>query len=94
MVSNQVLGARAVAGLLITSLALTACSMFRHHEAPAEAAPSSAHTLSSAPVAGPAEREMTATEAAIAAGGASAGGAGESVAAVTKENVNPNAPMH
>jgi hypothetical protein len=94
MVSNQVLGARAAAGLLLASLTLTACSMFRHHEAPAAATPAAAQTLPSAQATGaPAESDMTATEAAIAAGGASAGGAGES-AQVTRENVNPNAPMH
>ena len=37
MVSNQVLGARGVAGLLILSLAVSGCSHFRHHEAEAAA---------------------------------------------------------
>ena len=38
MVSNQVLGARLVAGLLTLSLPLGGCALF-HHSAPAQAAP-------------------------------------------------------
>ena len=63
MVSNQVLGARVSAGLLIAAVALAACS---HSPPREEAAPStSAQTMPSAAVASPAESDMTATEAAV-----------------------------
>ena len=71
MVSNQVLGARAAAGLLIAALTLAGCA---HHRAqdvppPPEAATTAASAAPAAISAG-APQEMTATEAAIAAAGA------------------------
>ena len=69
MVLNQVLGARSVAGLLILSLAVTGCSHFRSHE---EAAPAPVQAAQPVAQATAAEPEVTATEAAIAAGNATA----------------------
>jgi hypothetical protein len=94
MVSNQVLGARAAAGLLIASVALSACSHFRHHEEPTAEPSSQASTLASpqAATATPAEHDMTATEAAIAAGNAAP--SSPSSTPVTKDMINPTAPMH
>jgi hypothetical protein len=71
MVSNQVLGARLAAGLLILSITLCGCSHLRHTQAvasapaPVAAAPAEARAI-------PAEPQMTATEAAISAAGATA----------------------
>src|SRR5580765_5281417 len=95
MVSNQVLGARAVAGLLILSLAVSGCSHFRHHEAEAQApasAPVAAQSSSGTTLAQAAPQEMTATEAAISAGNAAPAPA--SSALDTRGMVNPTAPMH
>ena len=94
MVSNQVLGARSGAGLLLLSLVLTGCSHFRHHEeaatAPAavQATSSSGETLAQAP-----QPDMTATEAAIARGTA-APAPPQASASDTRAMVNANAPMH
>jgi len=95
MVSNQVLGARGVAGLLILSLAVSGCSHFRHHEAEAQAsasAPVAAQSSSGTTLAQAAPQEMTATEAAISAGNAAPAPA--SSALDTRGMVNPTAPMH
>ena len=94
MVSNQVLGARGVAGLLILSLAVSGCSHFRHHEAEASAAPApvAAQSSSGATLAQAAPQEMTATEAAISAGHAAPAPASSVVD--TRGMVNPTAPMH
>jgi hypothetical protein len=92
MVSNQVLGARLAAGLLILSITVCGCSHLRHTEAgatapaPVAAAPGAARTV-------PAEPEMTATEAAISAAGASAA-APAAPPADTRAMVNPSAPKH
>jgi hypothetical protein len=93
MVSNQVLGARVIAGLLTVSLGVAGCSHFRHHDAEAAPAPVVARAPATGAVATPAAPEMTATEAAIAAGNApppSAAAAGGS----TRPVLNPSAPMH
>jgi LysM repeat protein len=96
MVSNQVLGARAVAGLLIAVLA--GCSHTHHREA-AQAAPASEVAApaagSTAAPAGQAAgaQEMTATEAAIAAAGAGAAPAA-APSPLTSEAIKPGAPMH
>ncbi|HEY2808618.1 MAG TPA: LysM domain-containing protein [Steroidobacteraceae bacterium] len=91
MVSNQVLGARSVAGLLILSLAVTGCSHFRHHEEPAPA-PVQGNTqpVAEATAAAP---EVTATEAAIAAGNAAAP-APAAAPVDTRGMVNASAPAH
>jgi hypothetical protein len=92
MVSNQVLGARLAAGLLILSITVCGCSHLRHTEAgaaapaPVAAAPGPARAV-------PAEPEMTATEAAISAAGASAA-APAAPPAATRGMVNPTAPKH
>ena len=88
MVSNQVLGARAVAGLLIVFVALSGCSHARHQD---EAAAAPTPVTANAPTAQPqgAPPEMTATEAAISAAPAPA-----SAAVDTRPMVNPTAPMH
>ena len=91
MVSNQVLGARLSAALLLAALA-SACSHFRHHEAtpaPAPAATSTSTATAAAPAAAP---EVTATEAAIASGATAS--PASAPAADTREMVNPSAPMH
>ena len=92
MVSNQVLGARAVVGLLATFLAVSGCSHFEHHEsaaAPTAAvnpAPLPPGSVSAVP------EDMTATQAAIAAGDIEHAPAGAPVD--TRGAVNPSAPMH
>jgi len=92
MVSNQVLGARLAAGLLILAITVCGCSHLRNSEAgaaapaPVAAAPGSARAV-------PAEPEMTATEAAISAAGPSAA-APAAPPADTRAMVNPTAPKH
>jgi len=100
MVSNQVLGARAAAGLLSLCLALSGCA---HHRAK-ESAPAAAPTASSASTAGtaaasPAPEQMTATEAALgntepAAPSASADTGATAVGGTAIPEANPSAPMH
>ena len=100
MVSNQVLGARAAAGLLSLCLALSGCA---HHRAK-ESAPAAAPTASSASTAGtaaasPAPEQMTATEAALgntepAAPSASADTGATAVGGTSIPEANPSAPMH
>ncbi len=87
MVSNQVLGARNAAGLLILSVALFACSHAQHQDA-AAAAPTPVTANATTAQAQGAPPEMTATEAAISAAPASGS------ATVTRDMVNPSAPMH
>ena len=92
MVSNQVLGARLAAGLLIVAIAVCGCSHLRHTDAgapapaPVTAAPGDARAI-------PAEPQMTATEAAISAAGATAA-APAALPADTRGMVNPSAPKH
>jgi LysM repeat protein len=96
MVSNQILGTRAAAGLLVAVLAVSGCSHFRHKESAAPApAPAAAATpvTGAAPAAAPAQ-DMTATEAAIAAAGSGAAPAAAPSAPVTSDMVKPGAPMH
>jgi LysM domain len=88
MVSNQVLGARIVAGLLILSVALIGCSHARHQDQ-AAAAPTPVTATAPAAEAQGAPPDMTATEAAISAAPASAGAAVD-----TRGMVNATAPMH
>ena len=88
MVSNQVLGARNAAGLLILSLGLFGCSHNQRPEA-AAAAPTPVTANAGAAQAQGAPPEMTATEAAIAASSAPG-----SAAVVTRDMMNPTAPMH
>jgi LysM repeat protein len=104
MVSNQVLGARAIAGAAIVSLALSGCALFHHAppESPAAsagpeasaapAATSSAAGVSAEATAAPAPQEMTATEAALTASPAAA----TAVQVSTDKSglLNPTAPMH
>jgi hypothetical protein len=94
MVSNQVLGARWLAGVLVASVAFSGCAHFHHGtdaapaQSPAAAAPDNAPQASAVP----APANMTATEAALANGGAAparAEGAG-----VDSSEIQPNAPMH
>jgi LysM repeat protein len=99
MVSNQVLGARAAAGVLSLCAALIGCAHQHAAEPPAAAAPVA--TTEAAASASPAPEQMTATEAALtnapapasastAAGSSATAGSGESSAPVA----NPTAPMH
>jgi len=93
MVSNQVLGARLAAGLLIGAIALCGCSHLRHTDA---GAPAPAPAVTAAPGdarAIPVEPQMTATEAAISAAGATAA-APAALPADTRGMVNPSAPKH
>jgi LysM repeat protein len=85
MVSNQVLGARLAAGVLIASM-ICGCAHTRSSSEAAAPAPAAA---ASAATAAPAPPEMTATEAAISAAGTSA-----AAAPITSAEVQPNAPMH
>jgi len=84
MVSNQVLGARLAAGVLIASV-FCGCAHTRSSSEPAPAPASAASEAT--PAAAP--PEMTATEAAISAAGTSA-----AAAPVTSAEIQPNAPMH
>jgi LysM repeat protein len=83
MVSNQLLGARAVAALVVLTVALCGCSHTRGtgESTVAPAPVSAAATAAPAP-------DMTATEAAIAASGTQAQAASSDAGAV----VNPTAP--
>jgi len=85
MVSNQVLGARAAAGVLIVS-ALWGCA---HTRSNPEAAPAPAPVAASGATATPAPPDVTATEAAISAAGSAA-----AAPVITSAEVQPNAPMH
>ena len=89
MVSNQALGARVAAGLIVLSVVLSGCA-HTHAAAPATA-PAAAASGPAGPAA-PAPEDMTATEAAIAAGGA--GPAPAASAAGTRAILNPGAPKH
>jgi hypothetical protein len=94
MVSNQVLGARAAAGLLSLCLALAGCA---HHRAQ-ESAPTEAKVASSegaAASASPAPEQMTASEAATASSepGSNASAGGDTGGTATPV-ANPTAPMH
>lgn len=91
MVSNQVLGARA-ASLLILCLAAIGCSHTRSHDAavPTAMQPDT-QPIAQASTAPP---EMTATEAAIAAGNAAPPGSAVPATSVDSSAVNPNAPSH
>jgi hypothetical protein len=92
MVSNQVLGARLAAGLLISAIAVCGCSHLRHTDAGAPApAPVSAASGDARAI--PAEPQMTATEAAISAAGATAA-APAALPTDTRGMVNPSAPKH
>jgi LysM repeat protein len=92
MVSNQVLGARLAAGLLISAIAVCGCSHLRHTDAGAPA-PAPVTAASGEARAVPAEPQMTATEAAISAAGATAA-APAARPADTSGMVNPSAPKH
>jgi LysM repeat protein len=94
MVSNQVLGARRAAGLLIVAIAVCGCSHLRRTDAGAPApAPAPVTAASGDARAMPAEPQMTATEAAISAAGATAA-APAALPADTRGMVNPSAPKH
>jgi hypothetical protein len=88
MVSNQVLGARIAAGLLIVSVTLIGCSHARHQDE-AAAAPTPVTATAPAAEAQGAPPDMTATEAAVSAAPAPA-----SAAVDTRGMVNATAPMH
>jgi LysM repeat protein len=99
MVSNQVLGARAIAGAVVVALALSGCALFRHPApetpdtaAEPAAATSSAADTSSEATATAAPQEMTATESALSASPVTVTPA---VASSDKTGLlNPTAPMH
>jgi hypothetical protein len=82
MVSNQLLGARAIAALAVLTVAVSGCSHMRGTGEPAAApAPVAAATATAAP-------DVSATEAAIAASGTQAPAGNADAGAV----VNPTAP--
>jgi nucleoid-associated protein YgaU len=93
MVSNQVLGARAAAGLLIVSVVVSGCAHFRHSSDQAAAPSAPPSTLSQSATATPAPAEMTATEAAISAGAQGPAPAAASVQDMRSE-IKATAPMH
>jgi LysM repeat protein len=99
MVSNQVLGARAAAGLLSLCAALIGCAHQHAAEPPAAAAPVA--TTEAAASASPAPEQMTATEAALSnapppASASAAAGSGTPASSVESSApvANPSAPMH
>jgi LysM repeat protein len=89
MVSNQILGARAAAGLITVALSLCGCT---HLQQGGQAAPVTASPAPGAPAAAGSGEDMTATEAGIAAAGAGQAPAASSAAPVPE--VNPSAPKH
>jgi len=98
MVSNQVLGARAAAGLLSLCVVLCGCA-HRHATQPAPAATPVA--ASEGASSAPAPEQMTATEAAVGAAEANAGTpaatsavADTGGASTAAPEANPSAPMH
>ena len=109
MVSNQVLGARSVAGLLTLCLAFTGCVHHRAHEA-APAAATATSSEGAAASASPAPEQMTATEASPGAAPAEASAdagyaragtdtgstasAGADTSGSANPVANPTAPMH
>jgi LysM repeat protein len=99
MVSNQVLGTRALAGAVVVSLALSGCALFRrpppetpNSAAQPAAATSTAAAAPDAATATAAPQEMTATESALS----SSPPAETPVAASSDKSglLNPTAPMH
>jgi hypothetical protein len=95
MVSNQVLGVRLAAAVLVLSGALTGCAHTPSSCPPGAAAPTAAATAAGGEAnATGAPQEMTATEAAISAAGKSAAPGGVAPAPISTEMLNPNAPMH
>ena len=98
MVSNQVLGARAAAGVLSLCIALLGCA--HHHAAQSSAAAAPAATPEAGASASAAPEQMTATEAAVQSAPASepAGAATASAETATADTAapvaNPTAPMH
>jgi LysM repeat protein len=86
MVSNQVLGARLAAGLILLAVAVSACT---HTPANTESAAPAAATPAPVATATPAA-DATATEAAISASGSSAAAAPQTQ--VTAAAVSPTAP--
>jgi hypothetical protein len=93
MVSNQVLGVRLTAAVLVLSGALAGCRTPPATCPPGTVAPTAAATAGESNAF--ASQEMTATEAGIAA--AAQGGAAPAAAApppLSAEALNPNAPMH
>jgi LysM repeat protein len=86
MVSNQLLGARLAASVLIVSV-FCGCA---HTHSTSEAEPAAAPAATSAATATPAPADVTATEAAISAAGSNAA----APAQITSAEVQPNAPMH
>jgi len=91
MVSNQVLGTRALAGLVVLSVVFSGCAHTRQGAAAPAAPASTAASAGSAPVAGGPE-EMTATEAAIAAAPAAPEAAPVAKAADMSGAIKPSAP--
>jgi hypothetical protein len=87
MVSNQILGARFVAGFLILSVA---CGCAHQHAA---SAPAAAPVSSAASTATAAPQDMTATEAAIANAGSSSPVESAGTVEETRGAVLPTAPM-
>src|SRR6184192_166230 len=92
MVSNQVLGARLAAGLLIVAITVCGCSHLRRTPAQASA-PAPVTQAAGDARAVPAEPEMTATEAAINAAGATAAPAA-APPVETGPVLKPGAPKH
>src|SRR5438045_6485750 len=92
MVSNQVLGARLAAGLLIVAITVCGCSHLRRTPAQASA-PAPVTQAAGEARAVPAEPEMTATEAAISAAGAGAAAA-PAAPVETGPALKPGAPKH
>ncbi len=93
MVSNQVLGARLAAGLLIVSITVCGCSHLRRTQ-PQASAPAPVTQAAGAARAVPAEEELTATEAAIREAGATAAAPAAAPPVETGPALKPGAPKH
>ena len=91
MVSNRIPGAGVYAGVLMMLVALSGCSWFHRGDHPAVSAMPSAPEVPDSAEAPPVD-EMTATEAAIAAGAQPSAAAESAPAETTSDIIKPNAP--
>jgi LysM repeat protein len=93
MVSNQVLGARAAAGVLSLCVALCGCA---HQHAAPPAAPAATTVAPAAPAAEAtgAPEQMTATEAALSSAASAPAAPRTDTGAAANPVANPTAPMH
>ena len=93
MVSNQVLGARAAAGVLSLCVALCGCA-HQHAAPPAAPAATTVAPAEAAAEARAAPEQMTATEAALSSAASAPAAPSTDTGAAANPVANPTAPMH